>query len=109
MSGPNAIRTVYKTHSSLFPPIMQIWKIAEYCLKVPRYVVLPITAPPLHGPVWKAHTSSVVSIDGSWKKGILVTASTDLSVRLWNTEGRYIGMQTLMETNCYGDHPITPS
>ena len=48
------------------------------------------TSPP-QGPTWKAHATSIVSIDLAEAKELIITASTDCCVRLWSKMGRYIG------------------
>lgn len=47
--------------------------------------------PPPQGPAWKAHGTSIVSIDLAEAKELVITASTDCCVRLWSKRGRYIG------------------
>ena len=45
---------------------------------------------------WRAHLTTVVSIDLAEDKGLIVTASTDCCVRLWTMQGRYIGMYRII-------------
>ncbi len=68
--------------------LMQNWKVGEYCFKEENPVV---KTPPPQGPAWKAHGSSIVSIDLAEAKKLIITASTDYCIRLWSMTGRYIG------------------
>ena len=79
----------------------QLWDIADYCLPwgcsetTPTVVMTP---PPLKLS-WRSHVSSIVTVDVAEETNVIVTASTDCTVRLWSHKGRYIGMETLrMET-----------
>ncbi len=69
---------------------VQIWKIAKYCVDVPE-TQRPICTPPEFTTAWRGHLSSIVSVDLAEDKGLLITASTDCSVRVWTLNGRYIG------------------
>lgn len=73
-----------------------MWDISEYCISVPNDQK-PVCTPPTNTTVWHGHLSSVVSIDIAEVKGLLITASTDCSVRIWTIQGRYIG--TYITTN----------
>ena len=46
---------------------------------------------PPRGVAWKAHASSIVSIDLAEAKELIITASTDHCVCLWSKRGRYVG------------------
>ena len=67
----------------------QLWDISDYCVHVmgPK----PVTRPPPLLLAWRAHLSSIVSINLAESKGLVVTASTDCCVRVWTMQGRYIG------------------
>ena len=75
---------------------LQLWDISNYCLHNTCDEATPTvnkTPPPLKL-TWRAHLLSVVSIDTAEESGVVVTASTDCTVRLWTQKGCYIGMET---------------
>ena len=67
---------------------IQVYNIARYCLRVRHR---PVTTPPPLTVSWKGHVRSVVSVDLAEDKALLVSASSDCSVRLWAMDGRFIG------------------
>lgn len=80
----------------LYIPILQLWDISNYCLHKSSSETTPTiekTPPPLKL-AWRSHLSSIVSIDTAEEVGVVVTASTDCTVRLWTVKGCYIGMET---------------
>lgn len=75
---------------------IQLWDISTYCLHKGCDETTPTinkTPPPLKL-AWRAHTLSIVTIDTAEECGVVVTASTDCTVRLWTMKGCYIGMET---------------
>jgi hypothetical protein len=87
----NETETVLLTGNSL--GYLQLWDISSYCLDKGCEEDTPTvdkTPPPLKL-AWRSHISSIVSIDTAEEVGVIVTASTDCTVRLWTTRGRYIG------------------
>ncbi len=69
---------------------IQMWNISKYCIQIPTSQK-PIQIPPEITIAWQAHSSSIVSIDLVEEKCLLITASTDRSIRMWALNGRYIG------------------
>ena len=85
---------------------IQMWCIAKYCVDVPE-AQRPVRTPPSFTNVWRAHLLSIVSVDLAEDKSLLITASTDCSVRLWAMNGRYIG--TFGERTLWNlTYPIKP-
>lgn len=69
---------------------IQIWNVSKYCIQVSKSQK-PIQTPPEITLAWKAHSTSIVSIDLVEEKSLLITASTDCSICVWTFNGRYIG------------------
>ena len=70
--------------------LTQLWEMDGYCYKVPSEMKPVKDSPPL-SLAWRAHLSSIVSIDLAEDKGLIITASTDCCVRMFTLNGRYIG------------------
>eukprot|EP00794_Sanderia_malayensis_P007565 gene7565-8403_t len=49
------------------------------------------TDPPPKIVSFRAHTQSIVSVSYAEKKQLIITASTDCCVRVWNIHGRFVG------------------
>ena len=45
---------------------------------------------------WRGHVESVSAIDLVEQNKVLLTSSCDCTVRMWTTEGHYIGETSLM-------------
>ena len=57
------------------------------------------TRPPPLVQTFRAHLKAIVSLDFVDSRQLIITASTDASVRLWTQTGLYIGKKT------YGGQP----
>lgn len=66
---------------------ISIWDVEDYCLKGKT------SQPPERLFFWRAHVQSITSIEPVeiWNCEILLTASLDCTVRLWTTEGHFVG------------------
>jgi WD40 repeat protein len=87
----NETETVLYTGNSL--GYIQVWDICDYCLDSGCRETTPTvkkTTPPLKL-AWRSHLLSIVSIDTAEEGGVVITASTDCTVRLWTLKGFYIG------------------
>ena len=118
---------------------IKIWNITKYCIgedeskdallgdknrsgtltggKAPRHVTFPgdkprhqicQKAPPLVFCL-RAHLQPIVSIDFIQKHRLLITASIDCSLRLWRSNGQYVGtfgQRNLWNLNAEGDGEI---
>ncbi|KAK3594288.1 hypothetical protein CHS0354_017011 [Potamilus streckersoni] len=62
-----------------------IWNVNGYCLKGPS------TDPPEMLQSWRGHVKSISTVELMEEKNLIITASKDCTVRLWNKEGHYIG------------------
>ncbi|CAL1540983.1 unnamed protein product [Lymnaea stagnalis] len=74
--------TVYSSDTVGF---IYVWNFADYCL------TRPANEPPELLYKWRGHVESVASMDLVETSNILITASSDCTVRLWTTEGHYVG------------------
>ena len=76
-----------------------MWDISDYCQSHgscsssgQTTPTVNKTPPPLKLS-WRSHLLSIVSIDTAEEMGVVITASTDCTVRLWSVKGLYIGME----------------
>ncbi|KAK3091715.1 hypothetical protein FSP39_022107 [Pinctada imbricata] len=69
---------------------IQVWDISNYCMCAEERRIK--TKPPLIR-TWKAHDSSIVSLEYIEHEtgNYIVSASTDFTARLWSVEGEYVG------------------
>ena len=114
---------------------IKIWNISKYCIrkdgskdhlpgnkdltggKAPRHVTFSgdkpkrqicQKAPPLVFCL-RAHLQPIISIDFIQKRRLLITASTDCSLRLWRSNGQYVGtfgQRNTWNLNAVGDGEI---
>ncbi|XP_067949364.1 cilia- and flagella-associated protein 337-like [Watersipora subatra] len=61
------------------------WNVSSYALFDKE------TSPPELITMWRAHVENINSLDFIDEHKLLITASSDCSVRLWNKDGDYIG------------------
>ncbi|XP_041461483.1 WD repeat-containing protein on Y chromosome-like isoform X2 [Lytechinus variegatus] len=66
---------------------VSVWDIDHYCLDRPENIE---EAPELLGS-WRGHIQSITSMNLVEEHSILITSSLDCTVRLWTTEGHYVG------------------
>lgn len=62
-----------------------VWDVSRYC------VDKPANEPPEVLAQWRGHVESISCIDLVEQNKVLLTSSADCTVRLWTTEGHYIG------------------
>ncbi|XP_012936713.1 WD repeat-containing protein on Y chromosome [Aplysia californica] len=84
-----------------------VWDIATYCLTEPA------VQPPELLRKWRGHVESVSSMDLVESSNVLITASNDCTVRLWTTEGHYVGTlgqpeQWDLHNPATYQHPMVP-
>ncbi|XP_055893432.1 WD repeat-containing protein on Y chromosome-like isoform X2 [Biomphalaria glabrata] len=79
----NSANTVlYSSDTSGF---IYAWNLTDYCLTRPAH------EPPELLYKWRGHVESVASMDLVESNNVLVTSSSDCTVRLWTHQGHYIG------------------
>nr|XP_054754584.1 LOW QUALITY PROTEIN: uncharacterized WD repeat-containing protein alr3466-like [Lytechinus pictus] len=66
---------------------VSVWDIDHYCLDRPENIE---EAPELLGS-WRGHIQSITSMNLVEERSVLITSSLDCTVRLWTTEGHYVG------------------
>ncbi|PIK33316.1 putative WD repeat-containing protein on Y chromosome [Apostichopus japonicus] len=64
---------------------VSVWDIESYCLEEPA------EEPPTLIGSWRAHVKTVTSMNLVEEQSVMITSSDDCTVRLWTTEGHYIG------------------
>ncbi|XP_070198273.1 cilia- and flagella-associated protein 337-like isoform X3 [Littorina saxatilis] len=79
----NKLNSVLYTADSL--GFIYVWDVANYCLQNAE------TEPPEVILSWRGHIESVSSIDLVEQNKVLLTSSSDCTVRMWTIEGHYIG------------------
>ncbi|KAJ8297801.1 hypothetical protein KUTeg_024332 [Tegillarca granosa] len=85
-----------------------VWDIEGYCVDGPA------DKPPDVLKSWRGHIDSITCMDLVEEHKVLLTASNDCTVRMWNVEGDYIGTFGQPDTwNLYNpstyQHPMVPS
>ncbi|XP_072171177.1 cilia- and flagella-associated protein 337-like [Diadema setosum] len=66
---------------------ISVWDIDHYCLQRPDNIEEP---PEMMGS-WRGHIQSITSMSLVEEHSILITSSLDCTVRVWTTEGHYVG------------------
>ncbi|XP_076467714.1 cilia- and flagella-associated protein 337-like [Babylonia areolata] len=79
----NKANTLLYTADSL--GFIYVWDVAKYCLERPE------TDSPEVVLSWRGHVESVSCIDLVEQNKVLLTSAADCTVRMWTTDGHYIG------------------